>query len=534
MQLGKGVLKHGYDHYCHWIRSGLYHHGSMHRLPAIVEKLTAPKWLLGRIDVRPHVRSYIRPLTESNPTSHSQTDPALCPSSSFTAEQSTPSGPSRDAAAIQSHCTSDWHRFSSEKPLVASIHNLIHLLDRNQLNAAFSMYAIVEQTVPSDLAHLPVHCSIKLVRAVLQARLRTIRHMSIKDRLSYAAALYTQMRRNGIYCDFALLRLAIDIYGRLGAIKEVELAYFEMLQRGLDTQHLAVLTYMCRAYILCNDESSALIYFEQLQRVGDTDRAFEVLARAYTMRGDPAGMKAALSKINLANNMINASALAILCQGYHKLRHYDTVYDLISQFKLDGGVLDLRLYRIQMQCAVDTGNYATALAILSDMRASGIQDDLSTIHEELVAHAFLGEKEKVWMMYASIIKSSNLFTHAGIAMAKMMGALKHPSSVNHISKVAYKLKLPLFRTLHDLLRAYTEMGDVTSVEHIIKGDGVDRSVWHAMLVCAMWHNPTAVDSIIDVIRREDPRVDIEAMLDRAYIRLNRSREGELDRWESIK
>ncbi|KAH6588414.1 hypothetical protein BASA61_005958 [Batrachochytrium salamandrivorans] len=318
------------------------------------------------------------------------------------------------------------------------------------------MYAIVEQTVPSDLAHLPVHCSIKLVRAVLQARLRTIRHMSIKDRLSYAAALYTQMRRNGIYCDFALLRLAIDIYGRLGAIKEVELAYFEMLQRGLDTQHLAV----SDLYVPC--------LYPLQRRV-------------------------------LCTHLFRAAA---------ETRHYDTVYDLISQFKLDGGVLDLRLYRIQMQCAVDTGNYATALAILSDMRASGIQDDLSTIHEELVAHAFLGEKEKVWMMYASIIKSSNLFTHAGIAMAKMMGALKHPSSVNHISKVAYKLKLPLFRTLHDLLRAYTEMGDVTSVEHII--------------------------NIIDVIRREDPRVDIEAMLDRAYIRLNRSREGELDRWESIK
>ncbi|OAJ45276.1 hypothetical protein BDEG_28427 [Batrachochytrium dendrobatidis JEL423] len=346
------------------------------------------------------------------------------------------------------------------------------------------------------------------------------------------------MLSHNIQPIFSTLCLAINIYGRLNQIDKVESTYLDIRTKGYNTCHPSALRYMCQAYILSGNSPIAMMYFELLGRT-HPNMAFKTLAHAYALKGDELGIISFLDHMDMAEYPLTSAILVSICKGYHQLRKYEAVFALINHFTLKcGKPMDFNLYRIMIQCRNDLKEYQTALDLIQEMRES---------------------------------------THIRVCLTRMVGSLHSQSAIFNLKKQLTANQVGLNRAFYDLLRGYTELGDVTSVKQIIyyfvdhnydfspsvyaqivwayialgkRGGCIDgaweyvkhmplgntwedeRMVWHGMVVCRLMFSPEKVDEVINVLKLKFPHVDTSDVIDLAHVRIDRGRSRFNDRWDA--
>ncbi|KAK6098199.1 Pentatricopeptide repeat-containing protein 1, mitochondrial [Batrachochytrium dendrobatidis] len=456
------------------------------------------------------------------------------------------------------------------------LNQLIQLLSTNNDQQAYQLFLQIQRSSPSLLSCLPSTDYNTLINSVFYSKSR-IGH-SNPSRLSQSVQIYNIMLSHNIQPIFSTLCLAINIYGRLNQIDKVESTYLDIRTKGYNTCHPSVLRYMCQAYILSGNSPIAMMYFELLGRT-HPNMAFKTLAHAYALKGDELGIISFLDHMDMAEYPLTSAILVSICKGYHQLRKYEAVFALINHFTLKcGKPMDFNLYRIMIQCRNDLKEYQTALDLIQEMRESThIRLDTSILHEELVAFAGLRNTLKVWSIYRTIIPDSHLFVHARVCLARMVGPLHSQSTIFNLKKQLTANQVGLNRAFYDLLRGYTELGDVTSVKQIIyyfvdhnydfspsvyaqivwayialgkRGGCIDgaweyvkhmplgntwedeRMVWHGMVVCRLMFSPEKVDEVINVLKLKFPHVDTNDVIDLAHVRIDRGRSRFNDRWDA--
>ncbi|KAH9274866.1 hypothetical protein BSLG_010510 [Batrachochytrium salamandrivorans] len=428
---------------------------------------------------------------------------------------------------------------------------LSHLLKADRIVKAYELFREIETHGRDSLAKLSSSNFTWLISAVLTSRANILDDKPVQFRRDYAEKIFDIMRSVGVNPDAQAYGLMIRCYAYKGNLTKVDELCEQMLIRGFNVKTSSIFNDRSRSCLLSLQRSRGIHFFEEARKLDHSVRPYNELIKTYLIKDDEPEMLATLQLLRNAGFRPQSSIVAAICEYYLSKGNQAAIQKHLYEFKVEGGTIDTPLWNIQLRVANDTGDYAMALGILSEMRLSQIFFNHSTFMEELVALACSKNRRVFWRVYSQTIKSSRVTPRVLKYLAQMEGSLKVPTTLRNIQTSISLSGLKQFDTFSTLISGYVAIGDVQSVTVILDSMGamgraipenhyallletyysagdfdgalryVERHVDISLdqlgifLEFAMIHNFTKVGSVATIIQDRFPDANVKMMTIRA-------------------
>ncbi|KAH6586797.1 hypothetical protein BASA50_000162 [Batrachochytrium salamandrivorans] len=450
-----------------------------------------------------------------------------------------------------------------------TISDLLRAIRDNNPHYAYSIFQSIEGTNPSLLADVQSFYIALIIESVLQNKHFSSKHEQMPRRLLRASSILRLMSTLGMAPSHRILCLSIFICGGLGDISGVDAAYCQIKALGPRYITKKVITRMCQANIKCGREAEGLEFFNQLLTIDRSARSVTILAQAYSLRGDEAGMLRVLDSATIPNMDTNPTVLSTICMFYQQKNDYAAISKHIAQFKSKGGRVTSQVYLLYMRVANTVGKYQETLSIFSQMLAEDVESNNKILNQLLIAHACLSHTHDMWRVYSQLCRSNSVESNTKHDMVKAIGPIPGTDVLDNLKVISMHLSIPLATLFLDCLVGYASLGDVASTTVLMKeleailrnlpawshdqmvlayfhsaevdallsyvesleaqNVRISHGTWYTVLLCVMKYRPEMIDSTADRIQSKIPELFIDDWLDRGRDSISISRASTLPR-----
>ncbi|KAL5038768.1 hypothetical protein RTP6_006030 [Batrachochytrium dendrobatidis] len=383
----------------------------------------------------------------------------------------------KNIAALQSHPKKSYTdripRFK-EKPKsdnAVSLENsldpaksIMHYVQTDQMNLAVQFIREAIKTDLFALKHLPSQFWKSILLEICYNKHMLMKNTPVMYRFLISGQVLDAMKELGIYKDFTITKLAILTYAHLGNYDKVLRTYQQAQVYGVNVKDIAFQTVMCRAHILCGEDIAGLKAFYQLSHNDPGPREFEFLLRAYSFTDNEKGLLNALQRMQLSNVKVTDFSIKIIAEFYLRLKKYDIAKKHVEMFIAVEGAMPLELFSTLIAAESGIGNHDVVLKMIDDANKKGISLSYTMHAARIISYAKLGNIPSMWSAYIDNVHVGQVRMRARLAMVKALGSITTPKALNKLTRMEMQHRLTRFRILQDLIRGYSALGDVATVQ----------------------------------------------------------------------